>query len=531
MWFLAWFGCTQGLPSAPQIAEIVVSPGEAQVLTGPTGAAPVAFQATALDPDGGPIDLPVFEWTLSNTSTGVIDEDGTFTASAANGGVTWVRARLGDVVGQATLTTIYQEVRGADGVDLAAFDTEATAVTDLWHYPEDGVNIPRNTPSLTFQWADLGPEATYRLRFRSRVTDLTVYTRANRWTADLTTWPLIVATNAGGQVDIELTALLAGQLTTQSRAVQVNRMDAHGAILYWAASASGIREIPYGQSAVDFLGPAQTGRCVACHAVSRDGLIAVTYDGGDGPMGVKRISDLTDVIPANGTARANFMTFSPDGRYLLGASHGALLLWDAQTGEFLHEVPIDGYATHPDWSPDGERVAFTRMDDGAWADWHFAGANAKIAVIDHLGDGIFGNQQALHDPEPPYIAYYPAWSPDGEWLAFNVSTGDSYDDPDAAVWVIDRRGNRPPIALDRANQTDGITNSWPRWAPLPDDDVLWLTFASRRAYGDVVQGLPQIWVSGFDPEKARAGEDPSWPAFWLPGQESTQSNHIPVWTE
>ena len=54
---------------------------------------------------------------------------------------------------------------------------------------------------------------------------------------------------------------------------------------------------------------------------------------------------------------------------------------------------------------------------------------------------------------------------------------------------------------------------------------------ARRAYGNVVSGAPQIWVAGFDPERAEVGEDPSWPAFWLVNQDSGQNNHIPVWVE
>ena len=60
--------------------------------------------------------------------------------------------------------------------------------------------------------------------------------------------------------------------------------------------------------------------------------------------------------------------------------------------------------------------------------------------------------------------------------------------------------------------------------------MLWLAFSSQRAYGNIVSGSPQIWVAGFDPALASAGQDPTWPAFWLPGQDPSQNNHIPVWT-
>jgi hypothetical protein len=36
-------------------------------------------------------------------------------------------------------------------------------------------------------------------------------------------------------------------------------------------------------------------------------------------------------------------------------------------------------------------------------------------------------------------------------------------------------------------------------------------------------------VAAFDPKKAKQGLDPSWAAFWLPGQDEAHNNHIPVW--
>lgn len=515
----------------PHLTQIRVDPGELEITTGPAGGDPIQFTATGLDGTGAEIPLDVVEWSLSNRSVGELDENGLFTPATTNGGISWVKAKLGDAAGQATLTEIYSEERVDDGMDPSLFAAEGTPATDLWMYPDDGVNIPRNTPSLTFQWNDVGADGGYRLHFQSTVTDFTVFTHELQWTADAATWPTIVSTNAGGSVKIDLSALVGGETRTQPITVNVNRMDANGSILYWSTSASGIKEIPYGSDAVDFLTPNETGHCVACHSASRDGLIAFTYDGGNGTMGVKRISDRSDLIPFSAGQHANFTTFSPDGNYLLGASNGALLLWDAHTGDFLWEVPVDGYATHPDWSPDGSEIVFTSMEDGGWADWTFAGADAKIAVMDHYGDGTFGNQRVIYDPPSPLIGYYPAWSPDGEWIAFDESTGDAYDDPDATVWVIDRDGARAPIELAKADKTSGVTNSWPRWAPLPDDDVLWLAFASKRGYGRISGANPQIWVAGFDPQKARNGHDPSWPAFWLPGQDPGQSNHIPVWTE
>lgn len=520
-------GCKSATPEVEvlSLTSLTVEPSELTLQTGPSGVDPILFEAHASFSDGHEEVLPEAEWVLSNRSTGIIDTTGLFTPSTTNGGVTYVTARFDGQEARAEVKLIYQDSRNDAGVDTSLFDAPRVSQEGIWTYPDDGVNIPRNTPSIQFQWADLGQSAA-RLHFRSPVTDLAVYTTGTSWTASAEDWPLIVATNAGGSVQVELSLAVNGQvLTDKVRTIQVNRLDASGSIFYWSTSTSGIMEIPYGGSAAEYITANTTGHCVGCHTI-QGGRIAFTYDGGDGNMGVKRLSDGSDMIPF-GQAYGNFKTFSPDGQYLLSTFQGSLLLHDGQNGSFLYEVPMPGPVTHVDWSPDGQQVVGV-MPAGYSCDWCFTEGN--LVILDYLGNGQFSEPRTLYDAPPGYNAYYPAFSPDGEWIAFNLSTGDAYDDPDASIWVISRDGG-DPIELVSADKTGGITNSLPRWGPLPDDDVLWLAFSSKRNYGNLTFGNPQIWVAGFDPEKAKKGEDPSWPAFWLPGQDYGQNNHIPAWAQ
>jgi len=522
-----------------EVLTVRVDPAEVNLVTGPEGGEDWKFDAFVTYADGTEALLTDAEWTLSNRSVGEIDETGLFTPSNDNGGITWVTARYAGVSGQATATLVYEEVRTEGAASAADFSgAELAADMEMWAYPEDGVNVPRNTPSIAFQWYD-DPDgdgqsaSAWRLHFRSEVTDLTVYTDAPTWTADEETWQVIGSTNAGGQVEVSLAAATPfGVAVADTRTVHINRMDAAGSIFYWSTSASGIMEIPYGGEAEEFLTPttapyADSGECYACHVTSSQGHIAFTYDGGNGRLGMKDMDDLSDVIAYDDAQNANFKSFSPNGQLMLGTYYGALSLYDGMTGAHITDVGLESSATHVDWSPTGDMVAVVLTDEHS-ADWTFSGG--RIAVMDYLGDWDFGEPRVLYRPEVGN-AYYPAFSPDGEWLAFNVSTGDSYDDEDAAVMVMSATGDTP-IALDAANHGEGLTNSWPRWGPLPDDEVLWLAFASKRAYGTVTEGAtPQIWVAGFDPDLAREGADPSWPAFWLPGQDVTQNNHIPVWAD
>jgi len=533
-------GCADELPPPPTVRAPValsISPEEATVLTGPVGGEAIDFVITATFADGTEEALDVVEWTLSNSSVGELDDDGVFRPSYTNGGDTWVSARLDELEAQATVRVIYEDTIQSDSsVDADAFgepEGAPLALDEAWRYPEDGVNIPRNTPSVAFQWSEVLPEGTpegWWLRFESDFTDLSVYTSAHSWTADEDTWQTIAATNAGGSVTITLTALMpdGGVLEVEPLTVQVNRFDARGSILYWSTSILGFKEIVYGEEAVDFFTEEDAGGCTGCHTIQGDRLV-FTYGGYDGAMGVLDL-ETGELLEAatDDPFLGYFKSFSPDGELLLAVYRGDLLLYDGQTLEYRWQVPLEPRATQVDWSPDGTRVALV-LPRVLSTDMQFSGGT--IAVMNHLGDGQFSEPVILFGSEPGQNAYYPAWSPDGEWIAFNVSTGDAYDDEDAELMLIRAEPGAEAIALKKANSKGKLTNSWPRWGPLPDDDIFWLTFASRRAYGEITQDEPQIWVAAVDPSRADEGKDPSWPAFWLPSQDTTQNNHLPYWTD
>jgi Tol biopolymer transport system component len=537
---LVLVACSADGPGRNDLTELTslrVEPAEVDVASVAIGAEPIDFTAFAVFSDGTEQEVDVVEWSVSNRSAGTIDDAGLFSPSASNGGVTWVTARLSGVEGYAVVTVVFQQDILEDEVSPSLFDGPASPVTGKWQYPPDGVNLPRNTPSVHFQWRSMNAEV-YRLRFRSAITDTSVYTRDTEWIADPDVWGSIVSTNAGGDLSVELSgAGPDGVFAEAPLTIHVNRLDADGSIIYWAADGNALFEVPYGEEAREFLRPQGFG-CLGCHAISSDGKVAATWDGADGRLGIVRAEDPSDyVIGVGASGNANFSSFSPDGSLILVTLQGNIRMIDANTGQNLGIVVTGGNATHIDWSPDGSRIAFTRAvaTGGSISDISLPiNADSYISVMDWFGGTNFGNERTIADPpgRPPsgYRAYYPAFSPDGEWIAFNVSREDCYDDADSQLWMVDSEGVNPPIRLRNAAPEGVNTNSWPRWGPLPDDDVLWLTFASRRPYGRVTSGSnPQIWVSAIDPVKAESGEDPSFAAFWLPGQNERTGNHIPVW--
>ncbi len=104
---------------------------------------------------------------------------------------------------------------------------------------------------------------------------------------------------------------------------------------------------------------------------------------------------------------------------------------------------LGGYNGGLSYSPDGSRIAFHRVAEGRAELWLMAadGSGAR-PITDTFVD-----------------EYSPAWSPDGEWLAFTAGTGnDSRGAFDLFLIRPDGSGRR--LVTAGAN-----TDAWPEWRP------------------------------------------------------------------
>jgi len=544
-----------GAPDPNLLTSLEVEPAEVTLVTGPEGFETEQFTAWANLEDGSRVELAVAEWTVSNSTAGEVDDDGLFTPTGDNGGITWITAEYANTWASATVTVVYHEELTEGDADATLFEGQISDMTDSpWMYPEDGVRLPRGTPSIHFQWQDLAADA-YRLHFASEVSDIVVYTEDFGWESQAALWQVIASTNAAGAVDVTLSASIDGQVQ-QAEPIQllVNRMDTRGTIYYWTSTTKGVSRINEDHQVESWWSADDmNGRCVGCHAISTGAEPLLSYSLDPSEWGydpdnpnparteIRLLADPTTAITTfDDQQLGDFKSFSPNGELMLTAYNCQLLLYDARAGSLIADVtPWDEGAgaelcvAQGEWSPDGTQVALTVSDDLV-VSWRIY--DGSLYLMDYLGQHTFAAPHLLVDPnalfaDSEHIAYYPAWSPDGAWIAFNTSSGDSYDDEDAELWVVDPAVGEA-IALVAANMSEGLTNSWPRWSPLPDDDILWLTFSSKRAYGyQVTFGQPQVWVSAFDPALAEQGLDPSSPSFWLVGQDIRENNHVPVWVE
>ena len=547
------------------VESVEVFPANMTVTCSPGEPAEVEFLARVTRKNGDVDETALAAWETTNLALGAIDEVGGYISTDQMGGITIIRASFLGVTGETEMTVIYSATEideslpeGVDELFTGDADVGAEDAPTLL-YPLDGVRIPRNTAGITFMW-DAGPTANlYRLRFRSLVTHIDVITDQVSWEAEESVWRAIANGNAGSATTVELAGLaysMDGDTPVADSAVlepeapstmHVSRLDASGSIYYWSTTNVGVYRIIFGNDHPEaFYGNNNYGHCVSCHVLSPDGTqMAVTYEGAQAKLGLVSVDDPanpdTTIIANEDEVLGNFKTFSPDGTKLLVSHSGKLAMIDAVAGEWMYDIVLDEQATMPSWSPSGDRIAVVLVDPEDFDyDYHFIEGQIALLYVD--GDGNIDTEPDIIVPREAGVNhYYPAFSPDGDWIAYNRSLNDaqdweswdSYDDPSAQVRIISSDGS-VSFELPAANADGRLTNSWPGWAPLPDADVAWLTFSSKRDYGflNVLENnRPQIWVAAFDLEVALSGngEDPSSPPFWLPYQNVETNNHIAAW--
>ena len=548
------------------IAEIRVEPAQMEIETNGIEPTVINFKAFATTDSGEEVETEMVSWAVSNLSAGSIDETGRFESSTLNGGITTITANHVGIEGTATVTVVYkQDVMVGDLPEVlaTAFNVASPVASDRpeLEYPHDGVTVPRNLDGLAFTWRSPTDTNVSRIRLQSGITDMRIYTEGEEWTSNSEVWATIAASNTSGSVDLTLESGLwdGTNLTNVTRgpgmSLTVNRLDARGSVLYWVARSGGggsggaagdIMRIPFGSTEAEaFWSFEDAGnQCVGCHTLveAKDKMV-VTHSGVDGNFSVVDISDPNAPTLALGTAeqrRATFHAAHPDGELLLAVVGGQAKIYSLIDGSLLQTIETGGMVSHPDWSPDGDSIVLVRVTGTRMNDMNFEGG--EIIQLSFNGTS-FGPPDVLVAGTDEQNNYYPAYSPDGDWIVWNRAvrteirnpdgsvhySSTCYANPSAELWLMARDGTYQ-TRLDAANGVGELQNSFPRWGPLPDDDVLWLAFSTTRSYSvDPNGGVPQIWVSAIEPEKILDGEDPSSTPFWLPAQDSQSDNHLSIW--
>jgi len=477
-----------------------------------------------------------------------------FTGAPDAVGQTTVRAAARGLVAETPLTLAVQSVVIGTGAAADAptkfggADDPSRAPTIV--YPESGVLVPPNLNEFQFHFMPGTGNTVFHLAFRKEAIAIDVYFGCTAlgggcvFVPDETTWTILSQSLRGlGAATYTLRgvdgASPGGVGTSAEQTILFGEQDIRGGIYYWNAGAGNVRRYDFGrrgQTAENYMDRQRAGAaiCVGCHVMSNDGRrIAVGLDmPAPSPYKVFDVATRTLIYNQGSMAGggANFFSFSPDGSQIL-TSGGVNIVWrDATNGTPYTPTPLVPVGTMPDWSPDGSKMVFAKSHQPPPTAAPGV-TSAELALMTF--NGTSWSSATTLVPYNSQNNYYPTFSPDSAWVLFNRSPSnhDSYDSPDAELWTV-AAGGGTPIHLARAS-TGG--DSWPKWATTVQTyngkPLMWLTFSSRRAFGlQLAAGTrAQIWMTAFDPEAAAAGQDASYPAFWLPFQELESGNHIAQW--
>jgi hypothetical protein len=467
--------------------------------------------------------------------------------------------------------------------------------------PEVGSLYPNNWLRPRFAWiaANGSNSNVFELRVHAdnQTNDLVVYTTQTQWTMPKAMWDALRADSQ----DIPMTvSIRSGQLTGttlsdealgSSGPIGIAPVGAPGSIVYWAIvaymgqtgmSGTGVLDgfsvgdesvvtVLTGPQVEESPAPAGNRACIGCHAATPDGLNVGFQGEWIGPNGGYNNSIATlgqDAAPGGipsfltPEAGAELAMLAGTPTYSTGHwTHGDRIEILSNTGD-LTWVDLEGTganvsgviarsgdpgsATAPTWSHSGSTIVYTSVAASGGSIYNGRPANGPMDLYSVPYNNKAGGT-ATPVPgasDPASCEYYPAFSPDDQYVAFVKlanndytydSSGDEMDIVPAAGGTATRLNANDPPACTGAT-SPGVTNSWPRWSPsvqsvaaLGNITYYWIVFSSTRPNLDNpnYNQLPQLYITPVTVDTM--GNVTTYHSLYLWNQSPTAENHLPAW--
>jgi Tol biopolymer transport system component len=246
------------------------------------------------------------------------------------------------------------------------------------------------------------------------------------------------------------------------------------------------------------------GMCVGCHSVSPDGRYLAVVNSGSFTLAiVDTMSNQLVTVPGNLNSQNTVMVaWRPDVNaappYQFAYDDGQIIRVASVMGGPIGTLAGADIANvaqkHPAWGPNG-KIAFVRGTNNTFLG--FSGSS-DIMLIDENG----GMAQPLVGASGTGgLNYYPAFSPNGEWIAYTISHGGgnmgTYAAQDAEIRVVASNQSGTVLNPPMLN-SPGFPSSFPTWS----HDGQFLSFSSERTGG---LGSWDIWFVAFDPVTGNMG--------------------------
>ncbi len=511
------------------------------------------------------------DFVLEPLAVGDVDiNTGVFTANGLVGGAAKLTVSLpthpnlkasADITVNLERTLIVGGAPTDAATKFTALVSDPTRAADLV-YPLDGAVMPQNVFPANLQWMRSADGDIFRITASKPHMQLTAYvqhtgTFDKSWLVQEAAWQALAQTDPDDQAEFKIdrydTAAGDAVEAATSRKVTFARAAITGSVYYWDIQAGLIQRINDGSGTAETFMPTPPSgtdgnNCVGCHSVSPSGRWMAGRLGGGENIGA--VFDLTkDLTSAPAPTEYPLSVTPPSLRWwdsswnpaedrivvayeASNATTRQLRFYDPFGGA---EVPVTGSlpaGLQPSWSPDGARIAYIANPD-SWGGQLTAG---DIAILDVAGPDSVGSFNVIHtgaslssSPEGGATDSYPTWAPDSNLIAFAHGTGSRSDLPDgkqSALYAMVKDGSGV-VRLDTLNGSS-TDNFQPNFSPFDEGGYYWLTFLSRRDYGNDTAGTrgtqrQQIWIAAIKKGVA-AGTDPSAVPYWIPGQNTASKN-------